>query len=1137
MKKAKKSVIMSLEKKFQEKAMLNFIVGVKNSKKTEKAHEILGRSVLEGKETMLIVPKQFTFDTDRGILHLLGPRTASEIEVLSFSRLCHVAVKTYGGIKVPIAKSGMREVFMSCAVESVRDSLRVFSRHKNEIALVTKLLDETDRMKNSGVTADEIEMKAELLSDNLLKEKLLETALVYRSFDAIVSQSHFDDADMLMKVYEILKNTDFFEGKTIVIDGFKSFTVPEYKLIELMMKKADNLYITLCSDNILDTNDLSAFGCVNATARRLRLIAGNSGVEVGETINCRRDESNFTPEMYHLQENIYKTTPAVFQAETERVTLIKADKAENECDAVARQIKSLIRQSEYRCRDIAVVYRQDERYRKALIRSIKKYDLPLFEDKRQPVASQPLICLVRNLLAVCSEGYNSDYIFRLIKTGLLGYGEKETAELENYVFVWDINGKQWLKDFTMNPDGFGGEMGEKQKADLESINSSRKSITDLIGSVKEKLAVSSGRSMADTLYRFLRDSGADQRLKDYAILLESQGLNDLAIEQEQVWDILMEILDDLAQSLGDRSVSVKRFAELFELVTASKSLGKLPDGFDQVSICSADRMLTKSAKAVFLAGMNTGVFPLQRNQAGIFSDYEIKKLEKAELEIGDDVRKLALDERFICYNALSSAEERIYLSYSTGGDGGEILTESECVRQIESIFPNCRRLNTANEDIGELIESEQSAFELMAKRWNLSDGKTKALKKYFSEKQEYEGKLASIGRAVSDKDFVIEDKDVAVSLFGRNIYLSASKLEVYSKCPFMYFCKYGLYANPRERATLDARMGGNVVHHVLEKVLSEYRDREFLSLSEKEIDDRIRHHLNDYLYLYMSDGENMSLRFKYLYSRMFKILKHLFERITLEFSDSDFIPCDFELAVDRDSTVKPFTVELSDGKVELKGKIDRVDKLDKDGKRYIRIVDYKTGTKTFELSDVFYGMNMQMLLYLISIWRGGSEFYESITPAGILYFPANLVHCDVERGESEEAKAKKLLSRGKMNGMLVFDENSIEAMDKSKKAVFLPVTFDKKTGEVKGKFITLSQLERLGKLMDGIIRDMGESLHKGAVGAVPLSGPNFSETCSWCSYKDVCLKEKPKTRYAEKLSHDDCIRKLMGGEDGGENLD
>ena len=1116
--------------------MLNFITGVKNSGKTAKAHEVLGKCVAEGKKTMLIVPKQFTFDTDKGILHLLGPKAASEIEVLSFSRLCHVALKAYGGINAPIAKTGMREVFMSVAIEGVRDKLKFFSKHKNEIALVTKLLGEVDRMKKSGLTPDEIELKAESLSDNMLKTKLLETAMVYRAYDAIVYQSHFDDGDMLMKVYGILRCTDFFEGTTIVIDGFRSFTVPELKLIELMMRKADNLYITLCSDDINSVDEMSAFNSVNAVARRLRLLAGNNGIDVGEIITCHRDESKFSPEMYHLQKNIYKNSVVPYPDTTEKVTLIEADKPDNECDAVSRQIKALIRQGEYRCRDIAVVYRKDEKYRRYLVSAIKKYNLPLFEDKRQPIANQPLICFVRNLLSICSEGYNSDYIFRLLKTGLLGYGEKEISELENYVFTWDISGKKWLSDFVGNPEGF-SEMRERQKETLDSINLIRKSITDTIEDIRDKLRDANGKKTAEMIYRFLRESKADERLKEYAELLQSQGLSELAVEQEQVWDILMEILDELAMSIGDRPVSVKRFLELFEIVVSSKSLGKLPDGYDEVSICSADRMLTKSAKVVFLVGMNTGIFPEQKNQGGIFSVAETKKLQVAGLEIGDDIRKLTLEERFICYNALSSAEERIYLSYSTAGEGAEILTESECVRQIEAIFPKLRKINTNTEDLSELIESEESAFELMAKRWKLTDGRSQALKEYFRDKKEYEGRLASIDRAVNDKGSDIKNKDTAMSLFGKNMYFSASQLEVYSECPFKYFCKYGLRAKPRTKAQLDALTGGNVVHHVLEMILSEYKDKSFMELTGDEIDERIKYHLGEYMRLNIGDSESMPLRFNYLYSRMFKILKHLMERLTAEFGDSDFVPCDFELSIGKDSIVKPFRVDLDEGSVSLIGKIDRVDKMDSDDKRYIRIVDYKTGSKSFELSDVFYGMNMQMLLYLLSIWRGGHEFYENITPAGILYFPARLDHISVDRNDSEEKRETARLARGKMNGMLVLDEVSIEAMDKSHKSVFLPVSFDSKTGQVKGKFITLAQLEKLGKLMDEIIKNMGESLHKGFVSAWPLSGPGHTDTCNWCDYKDVCLKENPTIRYAKKLSHDDCIRKLMGGEDSGEKLD
>lgn len=1117
--------------------MLNFIVGVKNSGKTSKAHKVLGKCVSEGKKTMLIVPKQFTFDTDKGILHLLGPKTASDIEVLSFSRLCNVVLKTYGGIKAPLAKGGMREIFMSVAVESLRDRLKVFSKHKNEIALVSKLLGEIDEMKSSGITPDEIEAKAHLLTDSLLREKLLETALVYRTYDAIVSQSHFDDEDMLMKVYEILRGTDFFSGTTVVIDGFKGFTYPEYKLIELMITKAENVYVTLCSDNLKDISDLGAFGSVNATARRLMLIAGNNGIETNEIISCQRDKSKFTAEMIHLQGNIYKNEYETFYSTTDKVTLIKADVRENECDAVARQIKALVRSGEYRCRDIAVVYRNDEYYHKAIARSIKKYDLPLFEDKRQPVSSQPLICFVRYLLSICSEGYNSDYIFRLVKTGLCGYGEKEISQLENYIFTWDISGKKWLSDFKANPDGFGFAMGERQIEELKNINALRKNIIEPLENLRESIKDSTGKKIAEIIYKYLRENKVDRLLKDYAILLETQGLGELAVEQEQVWDILMEVLDELALSLGDRTVSIKRFLELFEIVVASKSLGKLPDGYDEVSICSADRMLTKSAKAVFLVGMNTGIFPLQRSQGGIFSSAELKKLSDVELEIGEDIKKLSADERFICYNALSSAEERIYLSYSSSADAGETLTESECIRQVQSIFPLCRVINTNAEDISAFIESEQSAFELMAKRYKLGDAKSQALKQYFRDKEEYKGKIAAIDRAVSDKDFCISNKSTAMSLFGKDMCFSASQLEVYSKCPFMYFCRYGLRANPRERAKLDARMGGNVVHHVLEKVLAEYKNKEFLSASAEKLDERIRHYLSEYMCLYMSDTEKDSLRFSYLYSRMYKILKHIFERLTDEFGDSDFEPCEFELSIDNRGPVKPFKVELEAGSVELMGKIDRVDKMDKDGKRYIRIVDYKTGVKEFELSDVFYGVNMQMLLYLISIWRGGSDFYENITPAGILYFPANLLSCDVDRNESEESKQKKLLSRGKMKGMLVLDDDSIDAMDKSKRAVFLPISFDKKTGQIKGKFITVPQLEKLGKIIDDIIIKMGNSLHEGLVEARPLSGSGNTETCMWCNYKDVCLKENPKIRYAEKLSHDDCIRKLMGGEDSGENMD
>lgn len=1112
--------------------MLNFIIGVKNSGKTRKCHEILGESILKGKGAMIIVPKQFTFETDRGILSLLGPKTACEIDVLSFSRLCHVAVSYFGGIKQPVASSGMREIYMSLAIDGLKDKLIFFARHKNEIAFTQKMLKEYDSLKKNGITHEDLCEVSDKVSDNLLKAKLKESALIFSTYEAIVSQSHFDDGDLLNKVYEILVGTDFFKDKTIVIDGFKSFTQPELRLIELMLKGGDEVYVSLTTDDIMGTDDMSVFSSVNATARRLRSVAGNANVPIGEIIKAKRDESRFSEEMLFLERNIYKNEYSTYNAETHKVGIIEAQSVEDECDAASRQIKALIRQGKYRMRDIVVVFRESGKYEQCIKRSLRKYALPIFEDKRQPIKNQPLIAYVRSLLSIVSEGFNSEYIFRLIKTGLCFLDENEIAEIENYVFTWDITGKKWLEDFSGNPDGFGSEETERSNERLSAINETRRKIIQPIISLRESLQGESGKNVAEKIYYYLRQSKTDEALKDYAISLQNENLNELAIEQEQVWDMLMEILSEIAEVLGDIVVPLKRFCELFDLVVAGKSLGKLPDGYDEVYVCDAERVLTKSAKVVFALGMNNGVFPLEQKENSLFSSGEKKKLALLGTELGDDIKDMLLKERFICYSTLSSAEDILYLSYSTCV-GTEKLSAGECVQEIIKLFPGCKKSDTSLQKIYDLVESEESAFELMAKRWTNDDDEIASLKEYFKSKEGYKGKLDALERAVSDKDFAFKDSKISTSLFGKDMYFSASQLEVYYKCPFMYFCRYGIKAKPRPKAELDAAIGGNVVHYVLENILKSHKGKEFLSLSSQQLDEEIREYLLQYIRKYMSDVKDVSERFTYLYTRLYKVLRHLLKRLTAEFDDSDFEPWDFELAIGNKEKVKPFSVKLNEGSVKLIGKIDRVDKMDLGDKRYIRIVDYKTGIKEFNLSDVFYGINMQMLLYLISIWRGGTDYYEDITPAGILYFPARLSACDVERNDDEETKNKKSMLTGKMSGMLVYDPNSTAAMDKSHKAIFVPVKYTKGSDEPTGNFITLGQLEKLGEMLDNMIKNMGDNLHGGLVEARPIYGKGHGETCEWCDYKDVCLKDKPVIRYAEKMTHDQCIRKLMGGEDNG----
>jgi ATP-dependent helicase/nuclease subunit B len=285
--------------------------------------------------------------------------------------------------------------------------------------------------------------------------------------------------------------------------------------------------------------------------------------------------------------------------------------------------------------------------------------------------------------------------------------------------------------------------------------------------------------------------------------------------------------------------------------------------------------------------------------------------------------------------------------------------------------------------------------------------------------------------------------------------------------------------------------------------------------------------LTEYINLALSGTEDKTERFTYLYFRMNKVISDIVGRLRGEFSESDFEPCDFELNIGVDGDVPPFTVELDEGTVIFCGKIDRVDKLDADGKRYIRIVDYKTGSKDFVLNDVLNGMNMQMLLYLVSIWRNGRGEYENITPAGVLYYPAKIEPLKVDREADEETRLRKRLMNTKMKGLLVEDEQIIRRMDKKGEGLFLPVSFDKKTGELKGNLISLTALGRLAEKMDAIIKDMGDSLQSGRVDARPLMGGGHTNTCLYCDYKEVCMLKKPTYRYIESLKHNECIEMLM----------
>ncbi|MFI3142439.1 MAG: PD-(D/E)XK nuclease family protein, partial [Clostridia bacterium] len=1006
--------------------MLHLITGEKGTGKTEYAYEILSQIVQNEEKGVLIVPKHFTFDSDKGVLHKLGPQKASEVEVLSFTRLADTVLKTYAGIHKPLLPQGAKSVYMALALKNVKHELRVFQKQKNEIALVDMMLEIIDEFKTEVVDLDALREITGEITDNSLREKLEGILLVNDTYDAIIENSFFDTTKLMTRIFEILLDKDFFKGKTIAIDGFYTFSQQELNLIMLMIKQAKDVYITLCTDEMYSVNQLSPFNIANETAKQLKHIADKEGASV--QLKKMQTQNHQTNEVLQVvTKNLYDLNAQVHETSSKACTVASLSSLSLECDYVASQIRQKVMFDGYRYREIMVVFRDATMYDEHIKQAFKKYEIPIFDDKRQPIMAQPLILALSNLLAICGGSFSTDYIFRYLKTGVTKFTNDQIFDLENYVFMWDIDGKMWQDRFVENIKGFGSTNTQSSIERLEALNEVRFELISPIQKLKEDMKDKTGKQIASLVYAFLIENGFDESLKSYALELVKDGKTELAQEQEQVWDLLMEILDELAMSLDQNAVSSKMFSELFTLVVASKSLGNLPDGFDQVMVCDAQRAVIKKAKCVFVLGLNDGIFPKVSAQEGFLKDSERLKLnsyiQSKGFEIEKQVQRRAHEERFLMQSVFASASEQLHLSYASSGAKGEKLQKSSVISKVIEVLPNAPYKNVGENDVIDFASTEKSAFEAYGKLYGSNNPKFAALHEYFQKRPEYKGRIQSIARAHAKATYSFENPSVSKTLFGKNMFMSASRIEDYNKCQFMYFCKFGVGAKPRRKAKFDPMQSGTVVHWVLEKMLMHYKQKTFMEKSNEQLKTKIKLYLDEYVTLYMGGLDGKDARFNYLYNRMQKTLEDLFLRLKIEFEQSEFEPWKYELEITKNGEVKPFKVQLDDGYVELGGIVDRVDKMDVEGKRYIRVVDYKTGSKEFELCEVLHGLNMQMLLYLMAIWKSEEKEYKDSVPAGILYFPARSEMYSAKRGEDDDKKLdNRLKANCKMNGMILDDE-------------------------------------------------------------------------------------------------------------------
>ena len=1104
--------------------MLRFVLGRSGYGKSEYLRRYFARLAKDGEEKLLfLVPDQISFETEARFLDLLGPALSRNILVLGFSRLCDYVFDMTGNRFATFADDGVRHLMMSLALEQVSDQLTVFDKRSNTSDMRELMLSAVKEYKKCAISSDDLRDTAEMTQDATLRGKLEDTALVYDAYNAVMERSYMDPLDSLSKVCELLTDHKLFAGYTVALDAFYGFTAQEYDAVEQIMTMSREMVVALTDDCREDSESL--FFVPRRTRRRLSRIAREHDIDIAPPVQMTTPYRFHNDALIALEENAYRLHKEAYQENSGAVTVYRAAGLYDECDYVARTIRALVEDG-YRYRDIAVIARSSDQYAGILDVCLDKYGIRYFMDEPQDIDAMPIVRLATAAFDIVNRGFQREDVLLLLKTGLCSYSVEEIADFENYLFVWDISGRRFYDEFTDPPDGFTDEMTAAQEKKLKRIEALRADIIGKLGRFARAVKDADGGTIAKTLMKLLYDLKVDDNISSLCDAFEARGEEDRGADLIRMWNVLCEILDKTVAVIGGYRLSPKRFAELLYTNFAASQVSTIPRGVDEVDISTADRTLISDKKAVFLIGALEGEFPHTPVEAGVFSDDERVRLKEMRLPLSDSIEELIATERYYAYSALTAAGDRLYISYPAADMHGEMLTPSDMIGEAQMSLPQLSFVNYDTAPVRERLRSKRAAFDYLISRYHSKSPEIAALKAYFKEDEEYRDILTSIENVLSRRIRKIRDTALTKELYGREMKLSSTKIDVYHKCPFRWFCEYGLHIRERRKATVDALEYGTLMHHIFEVFFGSYSREDYTQMDESEIAQIVSDILDEYIEKHFGGTEGKSDRFLYLLYRIKSTATRLVLHMVGELSQSDFTPVDFELGVGTD--IPDYSVELKDGlRLTVRGSVDRVDRCDADGVSYIRVIDYKTGTKEFNINDLVYGLNLQMFIYLYAIRENGGERYGEITPAGVLYMPAVSPTVNADPDTPEAKIRAEVLKKYMMKGVILDDAAVIEHMERDGEGKYIPVKL--KDGTVTASAGSLATLEELGAIfrrIDILTAQMAQSLYDGDVAARPLKGKKY-DGCAYCVYQAVCLHEEDDPcREAQDRTPEEALEEL-----------
>ena len=1109
---------------------LRFCFGPSGAGKSHRIYEeIMQRAAEEpGRNFLIIVPDQFTMQTQKDLVMRSDRDGILNIDVLSSGRLSHRILEEVGTKEMPVLDDTGKSLVLQKVAADLKEQLPAMGSLLHKQGYIHEVKSAISEFMQYGISTQDMDkLITSAQKRGALAMKLKDLKTLYRGFQDYIRDHFITTEETLDVLRRSLSKSKILKGSVVVFDGFTGFTPIQNRLIQELMRVCAETIVTVTigvgEDPYKMDGEQKLFHLSKKTVADLEKLAAEAEVERGEDLFVKGGPNRFAkaPALHYLEQNLFRYQYEPYAGEQQEIHMFEALSPREEVHQTALYIRHLIREQGMTYRDIAVVIGDLEGYASYVETEFGQLEIPCFLDRTRGIVLNPMIEYIKSALQLYIKDFSYDTVFHFLRSGMADISREEIDELENYVIRTGARGyRTYSRLFTrrteeLQENAEGSEQAEEKT--MERLNRIRQQFMDAV----EILHMGSQEKAGDYvshLYDFLEQNQVQQKLLNYQQQFEKEGDLSRAREYAQIYRLVMDLLDQVYELLGEEEISRQEFADILEAGFGEITVGTIPQNVDRIVVGDMERTRLKQVKVLFFLGVNDGNIPKNASKGGIISDMDREFLIESGTEMAPSPRQQMYIQRLYLYLNMTKPSEQLYLSYAKVNSEGKGIRPSYLIDTVRKLFPAMSVEYPQNRSRLEQIEGKQEGARYLAEE----------LREYVEgtlpeeERQDFYLMYRAYEADAAGRDLLTRaafrryresglSRIVARALYGQQLENSVSRLETYAACACRHFLQYGLSLQEREEFGFEASDMGTVYHAVLENFAGKLAESNLTwwDFTEDFAAKAVKESVEAYAATYGETVLYSSARNEYAITRMSRILTRTVLTLQKHLKQGSFQPDDYELSFRFAEDLDSIHVDLSeDEKMHLQGRIDRIDVSEDAEHVYVKVIDYKSGNRKFDLAALYYGLQLQLVVYMNAAMEMESRKHpdKEIVPAALLYYHIDDPTIETPVELTDEQINEQILAKLRMNGVVNSDPEVVERLDRymQDKSVVIPVE-KKKDGSFSARSGVLSreEMQLISSYVDAKIRSIGREILDGKIAANPYEKGN-EEACTYCAYKKVC---------------------------------